>query len=642
MKQGLQVIIVDQDDTQAAAIARTLKAANLLAGWRRVTSAEELVQALLQKADLIVADDSHSHFGARQTLAILKANHLEIPLIVVTSQNDSADAVVCMKAGAADYLSRVHLFRLPEAVHDALATGGPAGREHRFEKALKLIKSAMEQAPVPLIWTNRQGHIVWGNEAAVTLLNYDLADLTASHISRLDPSITGQQWTRLRDQLGNGPVSYTTRLTDRPGRPVAAEIHARVIRQDEHDFYLFFIQPAMTGTAGREQIGDPSAHPQFERLERLAAFGRLAGGVVHDFNNLLTAINGYSELIASHLKSDHPLQAYVQQILKTSDHGAILAKQLLGFSRRLPQRLTVIDLNALLRDMTAMLKRLLRENIELRTTLQAGIGLIKADAAQVEQIIVNLVINARDAMPQGGTLAIGTSADQLEQPLRLHHTELPAGRYLVLSIQDTGHGMDERVRSKLFTPFFTTKVSGTGLGLYTVLRYAVKNQGGIICQSESGKGTLFQVYFPATGEPLPEKESRTIPARTQSGSETILLVEDDETVRRAAQRLLQMQGYQVLDSSDGDEALLLYENYPNPIHLMITDVMLPRMNGLELSTKLRARQPMLKVLYISGYGNAAGLPKIPADSGNGSDFIEKPFTMEALSDKIRKLLDRIH
>jgi two-component system, cell cycle sensor histidine kinase and response regulator CckA len=640
MKQGLQVIIVDQDDIQAAAIARTLKAANLLAGWRRVTSAEELVQALLQKADLLVADDSHAQFGARQTLAILKANHLEIPLIVVTSQGDSADAVVCMKAGAADYLSRVHLFRLPEAVHDALATGGPAGREHRFEKALKLIKSAMEQAPVPLIWTNRQGHIVWGNEAAVTLLKYDLPDLTASHISRLDPSFTGQNWTQLRDQLANGPVSYTTRLTDKTGHPVAADIHGRVVRQDEHDFYLFYIQPAMPSTTGPEHTGDPSAHPQFERLEKLAAFGRLAGGVVHDFNNLLTAINGYSELIATHLKPDHPLQSYVEQILKTSDHGAILAKQLLGFSRRLPQQLTVIDLNALLRDMTAMLKRLLRENIELRTTLQANIGPIKADAAQVEQIIVNLVLNARDAMPQGGTLKIETSADQFEKPLPLDHTELPAGRYLVLSIQDSGHGMDEQVRSKLFTPFFTTKASGTGLGLYTVLRYAVINQGGIVCQSEPGKGTMFQLYLPATGEPLPEKEKRNIPARTKSGSETILLVEDDEAIRHATQRLLQMQGYQVLDFRDGDEALLLFENFPHPIHLIITDVMLPRMNGLELSAKMRAKQPQLKVLYISGYGNASGLPKFPAESGNGSDFIEKPFTVEALEKKIRKLLEK--
>ena len=379
-----------------------------------------------------------------------------------------------------------------------------------------------------------------------------------------------------------------------------------------------------------------------ERLrqsQKLEAIGQLAGGIAHDFNNLLTAIIGYSDLTLRRLDPGDPLRRNVEEIKRAADRAASLTGQLLAFSRKQVLQPKVLDLNAVVSEMHKMLQRLIGADIALRTVLEPALGHVRADPAQLEQVVMNLVLNARDAMPQGGKLLIETANVELDEELARRYVSVRSGPHVMLAVSDTGQGMDEDTRARIFEPFFTTKErgKGTGLGLSTVYGIVKQSGGSIWVYSEVGRGTTFKIYLPqveeATDSFLPSTASTAMP----SGTETVLLVEDDAVVRQMTRGILEMNGYQVLEAAQSSEALLVAEQQADAIQLLITDVVLPQMSGRELARQLTSLHPAARVLYMSGYTDEAIVHYGVLDEGTA--FLEKPFTPEALLRKVRAVLD---
>ncbi|RJP19292.1 MAG: PAS domain S-box protein [Candidatus Omnitrophota bacterium] len=378
---------------------------------------------------------------------------------------------------------------------------------------------------------------------------------------------------------------------------------------------------------------------QLRQSQKMEAIGKLAGGIAHDFNNLLMAILGYSDLILNDLKENDPLRDEISEIKKAGERAASLTRQLLAFSRKQILQPKLLDLNTLILDLNRMLRRLINENIELIILPDSSLGMVKADPGQLEQIIMNLTVNARDAMPNGGKLIIQTKQRNREDAPFLSN-KVPTGAYAVISIRDTGCGMDEETQKRIFDPFFTTKKmgEGTGLGLSTVYGIVKQSGGDIQVFSQPGKGTTFEIYLPCAAcqseASSPAKQS----LESLRGTETILLTEDEAIVRNLMIRMLKEYGYHVIAASYGSEALKLCETNPQPIHLLLTDLVMPGMSGRELAEILSVKYPDMKILFMSGYTDDA-IIRSGAFNGN-ADFVHKPASPEKLIKKIRELLDK--
>ncbi|MBI4715745.1 MAG: PAS domain-containing protein [Nitrospirae bacterium] len=378
---------------------------------------------------------------------------------------------------------------------------------------------------------------------------------------------------------------------------------------------------------------------QLRQVQKMEAVGYLAGGLAHAFNNMLTAVLGYSELLMAHLQKEPTLRRFAEQIRKAAESGAALSSQLLAFSRKQVLTPEVLDLNLILTRMDGMVRQLIGEDIELRVVLDPGVACIRADRAQIEQMVLNLVANARDAIPDGGRVTLETRNVVLaeEGDPRLH---APPGPYVTLTVSDSGTGMDPETRAHLFEPFFTTKDvdKGTGLGLYTVYNIATQSGGRIDVESEPGQGTVFRIYFPRVeGKIVPEIAEEVTPHPPVEGRETVLVVEDDGGVREFLAEVLRMRGFAVLQAENGREALRISVRHTGTIHLVVTDVVMPQMSGPELIQQLSAWRPGIRVLYISGYtGDAFTHRKIME---SGTPFLQKPFSPATLARKVREVLD---
>lgn len=380
-----------------------------------------------------------------------------------------------------------------------------------------------------------------------------------------------------------------------------------------------------------------------ERLHQAAkmeAIGLLAGGIAHDFNNLLAAISGYSELLLLSLEPQHPLRNFVEEIKRGIDRGAALTRQLLAFSRRQLIQPEILNPNDILRELQPMLARLLGEDIDLLLKLAPELENIKMDRAQLEQVIMNLAVNARDAMPDGGRLTIETANVYLDEAYTASHAEVTPGPYVLITVADTGIGMDAAILSRVFEPFFTTKGlgRGTGLGLASVYGIIKQHQGHISVDSKPGRGTVFRIYLPQYAGPVPPREIAPPSPQPVAGRHTVLVVEDDQPLREVMVQALSRFGYQVLSAADPDEALELGRRHPEPIHLLLTDVVLPRMNGSELAGHLLSHHPELKVLFMSGYTPNVIVHKGVLDQTVA--FLPKPFRLKELLDKIREILEQ--
>jgi nitrogen-specific signal transduction histidine kinase len=390
----------------------------------------------------------------------------------------------------------------------------------------------------------------------------------------------------------------------------------------------------------RAEEENTALQEQLRQSQKMEAIGRLAGGIAHDFNNLLTVIKGYSQLSLVEIKEGDPLKLNIEEIRRAADRAADLTRQLLAFSRRQIMEMKVLDLNDLLKNLDKMLRRVIGEDIELFTLLAEDLGRVNTDPGQTEQVVMNLSVNARDAMPEGGKLTIETANVDLDDAYARNHVAVTPGRFVMISVSDTGVGMTPEVRDRVFEPFFTTKEKsrGTGLGCSTVYGIVKQSGGNIWVYSEPGKGTTFKIYLPRVDEPLEKLGERVEVKEIPRGTETILIVEDEEEVRKLAVRILERQGYKVLEASQGLDAFIIAEKYEDLIHLLVTDVVMPKISGRELADRIAEIRPEIKVLYMSGYTDNAivhhGVLR------EGIKFIQKPFTVEGLARKVREVLDK--
>jgi PAS domain S-box-containing protein len=388
----------------------------------------------------------------------------------------------------------------------------------------------------------------------------------------------------------------------------------------------------------RAELALRQSEERLRQAQKMEAIGRLAGGVAHDFNNLLTAIGGYSTLALLEFSADDPRREYLEEIQRAGERGASLTKQLLAAGRKQVLSPRLLDLNAVVDDLTSLLHRVIGEDVELEWTRGSSPAIVLADAGQIEQVIMNLAVNARDAMPRGGVLSISSGVLQIaadDPRSRLGE----AGAYVRLSVTDSGHGMDASTLARIFEPFFTTKDpgKGTGLGLSTVYGIVEQFSGFIDARSEPDQGSVFEIYLPSRGQhsiPLPLASLAPVP---RGGSETLLLVEDEPQVRELVLAVLEARGYKVLCAEHGGEAVRVEENHPARIHLLITDVVMPGMSGRELAEHLLSLRPELKVLFMSGYTDDAVLRH--GVTAPGSAFLQKPFALEDLLERVRTLLD---
>jgi PAS domain S-box-containing protein len=377
---------------------------------------------------------------------------------------------------------------------------------------------------------------------------------------------------------------------------------------------------------------------QLRQSQKMEAIGRLAGGVAHDFNNVLTVILSNSEMLAGQLSPEDPRRQELIEIRDAAQRAATLTRQLLAFSRKQVLKPRVLSLNAVVVTLEKMLRRLIGEDIELVTVLQPDLCPVEADPGQLEQIVMNLAVNARDAMPEGGSLSIETGNAEVDEVFARKHFPMVPGRYVMLVVCDSGAGMDAETQRHIFEPFFTTKPRGRGTGLGLSMVYGiVKQSGGYIwAYSEPGLGTTFKIYFPRVEGARGDAEAAVSESSSPPGRETILLAEDEDSVRRLARRILEEAGYIVLEAREATEALTISEGWHGPIDLLVTDVVMPELNGRELAERLSVLRPGIQILYISGYTDHDVLDGIV---GPGNNFLQKPFTPESLASKAREALD---
>jgi PAS domain S-box-containing protein len=378
---------------------------------------------------------------------------------------------------------------------------------------------------------------------------------------------------------------------------------------------------------------------QFRQAQKMEAVGRLAGGVAHDFNNLLTVINCYSEIVFDRLRAEDPNRELLAEIQKAGERAANLTCQLLAFSRKQVLQPQVVNLNELLEELHKLLKRLIGEDVELALVLDPNLGFAKVDPGQFEQAVINLAVNARDAMPQGGRLTIETRNAELDEGYAERYSEVRPGRYVLVAVSDTGHGMDESTKARIFEPFFTTKEvgKGTGLGLAMVYGFVKQSGGHVEVDSEPGHGTTFKVYLPRVKATAPLAKSSPGLLKVPKGAETVLLVEDEDAVRTLSRLILQSGGYTVLEARDGQEGVRVAQQHPGLIHLLVTDLVMPRMSGRQLAEVMTEARPHLQVLFLSGYTDEAVFQHGVLDAGVA--VLQKPFSPIGLARKVREVLD---
>jgi PAS domain S-box-containing protein len=510
-----------------------------------------------------------------------------------------------------------------------------AEREERLRESEERFRTMTESAVDAVITADGDGDIVSWNRGAGAVFGYTSEEVLGTPLARLVPETLRQVDADGRERLACADMTPT------PERPV--ELHG--LRKDGRAFPIelslarwetrrsSYLTVIIRDVTERRQLEE-----QFRQAQKMESVGRLAGGLAHDFNNLLTVIGGHAELLHERLEPEDPVRQRIGLIREAADHAADLTKQLLAFSRKQVLAPTVLDLNAIVVEIEPMLRRLIGEDIDLVAALARGLGSVRADPAQVKQILLNLAVNARDAMPQGGKLTLETQNVELDGSYARLHPDVPAGAYVLLAVTDTSVGMDEATRARIFEPFFTTKAPGigTGLGLATVYGIVKQSSGSISVYSEPGRGTAFKVYLPRVEEPA-VPVGPTAPRDARRGSETILVVEDNEMVRTLTCEILKRHGYTVVEARHGADALDIARRYHGSIHLLLTDVVMPGMGGPELVSRLAPLRPAMKIVYMSGY---------PADALDHQglldgqfEFLPKPIGLDTLVRKIRDVLD---
>ena len=513
--------------------------------------------------------------------------------------------------------------------------------EIALKESEKKFKELFDNAPVGYHEFDIEGRITSVNRTELEMLGCTLEERIGQFVWSSITEVEKSRQTVLGKLAGVIPPSKNLERTyhRKDGTTFPVLIQDQLLRDPEGKIIGIRSTIQDISEPKRAEQEMTALQDQLRQSQKIEAIGRLSGGIAHDFNNILTIISGNAQLSLLDLREGDPLRANIEEIKGASERAADLTRQLLAFSRKQIMEMQVLDLNHVVQGLDKMLHRLLGEDIDLVTVLPEGIGKVKADPGQIEQVIVNLAVNARDAMIEGGKLTIETADVELDEEYAHKHIAVQPGRYVMFSVSDTGVGMTSEVKERVFEPFFTTKEQGkgTGLGLSTVYGIVKQSGGNIWIYSEPGQGTTFKIYLPQVDEPLTEEKEEVV-KEIPRGNETILVVEDEETVRKLAIRLLKSQGYRVLEAPDGGKALLLCEKLKERIHLILTDVVMPGMSGRKLVERLKEIHPEMKVLYMSGYTDNAILHHGILEPG--INFMQKPFTLENLARKVREVLDK--
>ena len=646
MKSPIRILYLEDDANDAAIIQSTLEAGGITGVTTRVQSRADFVAALERGGlDLILSDFTLPAFDGLAALKMARAQCPEVPFILVSGTLGEERAIDSLKSGATDYILKEHLARLVPAVHRAMEEVAVRAERRRLEQEMDLQTTALKSAANSIMITDIKGIILWVNPAFTRLTGYSEQEAIgqnprilksdqqdqAVHKNLWKTILAGDSWHgELINRRKDGSV-YFGEQTITPVRSAGGKI-------------THFV--GITNDVSEKK----KLEAQLIEAQKMEVVGHLAGGVAHDFNNILAVITGYSCLMLEELGPEDPLRTHVAEIEHAAERAVGLTRQLLVFSRKQTVQPVILDLNDAVKDMNKMLRRLIDENIELAIVPGKQTGRIKADPGYVGQVLMNLVVNARDAMPNGGKLTIATSNITLDENYACLHTGvipgLPAeasakaGEYVMLSVSDTGTGMTDEVKAHLFEAFFTTKPKGkgTGLGLATCQTIVKQSGGHISVCSELGQGTTFKVYFPRVDQPL-EAAARAIQAGPlPRGTETLLLVEDEPALRHLTHRLLEAQGYTVLRAANGQDGLrVAREHKGSPIRLVITDVVMPVMGGKMMAEWLKTTYPDLKVLFTSGYTDDAIVRHGVLETSVA--FLPKPYTPRVLTCKVRAILD---
>ncbi|MBI1951562.1 MAG: response regulator [Acidobacteria bacterium] len=640
----LRILHLEDEPNDVELIRATLENDGLMCELDVATGREEFLAALdRDRMELVLSDFALPGFDGLSALRMVRERTPELPFIIVSGTLGEEAAIEALRSGATDYVLKDRLSRLGPAVRRAIEEAAERRKRRQVEEALhhdrQFLRALLESLEVGIIACDASGTLTHFNRAAREfhgLQDQDLPPLQEvirGSLFRADGKTIMKQedLPLLRALRGERVRNAEVTIVLREAPPRAVLVGGRPVL-DARGRMLGAVV-AIHDITERKQL-----EGQLRQAQKMEAVGRLAGGIAHDFNNLLNVITGYGELLSDHFPAGDPMIARVDQIRKAAQRAASLTRQLLAFSRKQVIEPRVIDLNVLLADLDKMLRRVIGEDIELTTVQGEDLGRIKADPGQIEQIVMNLSINARDAMPQGGRLKVETANADLDAAFARQHPGARPGSYVMLAVSDTGVGMDAETRSHVFEPFFTTKETGkgTGLGLATVYGIVKQNLGYISLSSEPGRGATFRIFLPRVNESPEALQAResAVPPR---GTETVLVVEDEDAVRHVIGEALRQFGYTVLETGDAEEGVRLCEAHAGPIHLLVTDMVMPKVSGRVLARRVMAHRAGVKVLYMSGYTDGAVVQSGVLEPG--ISFLQKPFTLAALARKVRQTLD---
>ncbi|MBZ5609920.1 MAG: response regulator [Acidobacteriia bacterium] len=620
--EGIRVLLIEDNPADARLLGELLRETG--AGRVKMEHVEELGAAVeflyREQFDVILLDLSLPDGQGLETIARVHSHAPKVPIVVLTGLDDEAIAVRALRSGAQDYLvkGRVDGDLLLRSIRYASERGRAIeALERREEHYRSLIENSLDLISI----LNSDGTIRYASPSHERVFGYPVEDLIGQNaFDFIHPDDLPA--VRAAFERADGAAALACRVRQKDGTWRVLECFGRDLSH----------LPGVRGMVinSRDITERRRLEEQLQHSQRLEAMGRLAGGVAHDFNNLLMVITGHSQMLLDAMHPADPARGDLEQVVKAAERATDLTRQLLAFSRRQGVRPAHIHLNTLVQDMERMLRRVLGEDIELLTILAPELDTVYADPGQIEQVILNIAVNARDAMPQGGKLTLETSHAELAEEFDRAQPAAGQLKYVTLSISDTGSGMEAQVLTRVFEPFFTTKEHGTGLGLSTSYGIIKQSGGSITVDSTPGVGTTFRISLPPAETAAEERESQ--PERPAArGTETILLVEDEEGVRRVVETMLKRHGYSVLSSGSTAEALSVAQQHAGSIHLLITDLVLPGMSGRKMADHLTAQRPDMRVLYVSGYGD-------PSGPVTDAAFLQKPFSNEELALKVREVL----
>jgi two-component system, cell cycle sensor histidine kinase and response regulator CckA len=638
-EHALRVLMVGVDVGSLAAFRDLLRKALGVEAVKYQISPEpkEGIRKLSQDAyDLVVVDEASVRQSPQQWITECRTLDGEVPLLLLTNRADEAFTLRAMFAGANETIRKQDLCQsnLLHVVQYALFLRKHRTEYRQAEDQLRKLSRAVEQSADIVVITDTEGTIEYVNPAF-----YQLTGLSPDEVIGRKPNIL---------KSGEHTAAFYRELWQ---TITAGKVFRGVLVNRKKNGELFYAEKTITpvrDAAGsithfisndRDISDRHKLEAQLRQSQKMDAIGQLAGGVAHDFNNLLMVISSYAELSLDHLGAEHPLRHHVSEILKASRSAADLTRQLLTFGRKQVQSLQSLDLNTVLAEIGRMLPRLIGEDIKLLLNLGQKVGRIKADPVQMEQVLLNLAVNARDAMPNGGELTIETSTIILEEAYVHTKPMVPIGGYTLLTVTDSGEGISPKDLPHIFEPFFTTKAhgKGTGLGLATVYGIVKQSGGFVWVYSEPGHGTTFKIYLPSLeAAPAAIMVPKAINNMELNGSETVLFVEDDAAVRNATTQYLRGKGYTVLEASDGQEAVQMASQTSGRIDLMVADVVMPNMSGCQAAEQILKFRPEMKILYVSGYADRTLERHGIRD--HAPVFLQKPYTLNMLGWKVKNLL----